>query len=494
MKLDLSGPPPRARTLEEAQKIIDFLWQALRELKTEFENKIEAQALEIRELKARLAKNSQNSSKPPSSDALNKPNPKSQRARSERKTGGQKGHVGVTLEQVANPDFIEDHKVQACENCRCSLEGVEVMNAERRQEFEIPPIKVQITEHRAEVKVCPNCGFENKAKFPEHITQPVQYGSRVKAMATYFSQGQLLPYKRLQEIFRDIYALPLSEGTLFNINHGCYEQLTWYEEEAKRQIIASEVANLDESGIRVKKELQWLHVAATPELTYYEIHQKRGAEAMNEIGILPKFKGHAIHDHWKPYFSYNCKHGLCNAHHLRELTYHAEQYAQTWCEKMRELLLTIKEAVEKSKEDGRQKLSEEQINYFCNKFNQVLKKGAEEIPILPQTSKKRGREKQHPTKNLWNRLREYQKETLAFMYDFSVPFTNNQGERDIRMAKLKQKISGCFRSQRGAKIFCRIRGYISTVRKNGFNILDALTKTFEGNPILPSENCRFDTS
>lgn len=453
--------------------------------------------LRVKELEGQLAKNSRNSSKPPSSDGLNRPHPKSLRKSTGRKTGGQEGHAGSTLEPVAQPDFIEEHKIGCCERCGCALEGVELIGQERRQEFELPPVKVQVTEHRAEVKKCPLCGLINKAKFPDKITQPVQYGSRVKSMATYFNQSQLLPYERTQEIFRDLYALPLSEGTLVNINRTCYAELRNFDAQIKQYLESSDLVHFDESGMRVKKELQWLHVSATDSLTHYEIHEKRGTEAMEAIGILPKFKGRAIHDHWKPYFHYQCGHALCNAHHLRELTYHHEQYEQKWCGEMEECLLAIKDEVDKHKVSNKAKLPPKKLHCFRRKYDKILRDGLKEIPMLQhcELPPKRGRKKQHSSKNLWDRLFEYREPTLAFMYDFNVPFTNNQGERDIRMVKLKQKISGCFRSQQGASIFCRIRGYLSTVRKQRINLLDALALVFEGTPFIPIiANKQSDTS
>lgn len=440
----------------------------------------------IKELEGQLAKNSRNSGKPPSSDGLKKPSPKSQRKNNGRKTGGQKGHIGSTLEQVVNPDFVKEYKINACADCNYELKDIEPFDHERRQEFEISPVKMQVTEHRAELKICPACSLRNKAKFPQNITQPVQYGNRVRSVATYFSQCHLLPYERLQDIFRDIYALPLSEGTLFNINNACYEKLNGFEEEVKQQITCGSLAHFDESGMRVEKKLHWLHVSSTDKLTHYEIHKKRGTDAMDAITILPNFRGRAIHDHWKPYFNYACDHGLCNSHHIRELTYHEEHYAQIWCKKMKECLLNIKDEVDKRKAANHMELESEKLNHFEQEFDQILQDGLNELPeLIHCETKKRGRKKQHPTKNLWDRLFEYKKEALAFMYDFEVPFTNNQGEQDIRMTKIKQKISGCFRSVLGAKIFCRIRGYISTVRKHGINILDALANVFEGTSFIP---------
>lgn len=440
----------------------------------------------VGKLEAQLAKNSRNSSKPPSSDGLKKPKPKSQRKKSGCQSGGQEGHAGTTLEQVNNPDFIETHLVDVCENCGASLVKVESKSHECRQVFDLPPIELQVTEHRVEVKACPKCGFINKGKFPEEITQPVQYGPGVKATATYFSKYQLLPYARLKECFQDVFNFSLSEGTLYNTYATCHEKLENHDGQVQQLLIEAPIAYFDESGLRVNKKLHWLHVASTEELTHYSVHEKRGHEAMDDIGILPQFNGRAIHDHWSSYFNYDCDHGLCNSHHLRELTYMEEQYKQEWARKLKACLLDIKEEVDKRKSAGRQKMQPTRLRYFETRYNRILREGLKEIPRIKATPKKRGRVKQHPAKNLLDRLQEYKRETLAFMHDFRVPFTNNQGEQDIRMIKSKQKVSGCFRSNQGSKMFCRIRGYISTVRKHSINVLDALRDAFNGKPFIPS--------
>lgn len=443
-------------------------------------------SLAFEELRAMVAKNSRNSSKPPSSDGLKKPNPKSRRKKGERKSGGQEGHKGTTLEQVITPAIIERHQVGCCKNCNCNLDLAGLLGYEVRQEFEIPPVKAQVTEHQAEIKICPNCGTRNVGSFPEHISQPVQYGARVKATISYLGQQHLLPYKRLQDVCQDLWGIKLSEGTVANTYTACANGLATYTEHTKEQIKLSPVIHLDESGLRVKKTLYWLHVAATDTLTHYEVHPKRGNEAMDKIDILPGYENHAVHDHWKPYFNYNCKHSLCNAHHLRELIYHEEQYAQSWCREMREYLLKIHDVVDSSKSVGQSSLSSEQLHNFEHDYTQILERGRKDIPELkPNLEAKRGRKKSHPSQNLWNRLANYKSETLAFMHDFRVPFSNNQGEQDIRMIKVKQKVSGCFRSEVGAEVFCQIRGYVSTVRKNGLNIFDALVNVFKGKPFMP---------
>ncbi len=480
----------RQIVLRQAQEI-EYLKEQLKQRDHQLKLKDDEIVLlkaRVTELEGQLAKNSQNSSKPPSSDGLKKPAPKSSREKSGRKTGGQEGHEGSTLNQVDNPDSIEQHDVHLCEQCHCDLSEVAPNHVEKRQEFEIPPMKKQVTEHQALVKTCPRCGLVNKGKFPEHITQPVQYGLRVKGLATYYNQYHLIPYQRLQTVFQDVYDIRLSEGTLLNTFIACHEKLENFDNAVKEAVIVSPQAHFDESGLRVNKKLHWLHVASTENLTHYEVHEKRGTEAMDDIGILPKFKGKAVHDHWQSYFNYTCEHVLCNAHHCRELVYHEEQYKQSWCKDMKALLLTIKTEVDSLKTEGHTKMAAQRLENYENEYARILNNGLSEIPVLPiatNTAGKRGRKKKHPTKNLWNRLNNCKKETLAFMTDFTVPFTNNLGEQDIRMIKVKQKVSGCFRSLSGAKMFCRTRGYISTARKNGQNILDALINVFKGSPFTP---------
>jgi len=442
----------------------------------------------IKALEAQLSKNSQNSSKPPSSDGFKKPNPKSQRLKGVRKSGGQDGHLGTTLSQVEDPDVVVKHTVKVCENCASELAGVSPLGYERRQEFDLPEVQPIVIEHQVEIKTCPHCGCQTKGKFPADITQPVQYGPRVKAMASYLSHYQLLPYARLQEFFEDVFKLPLSEGTLFNINKVCYEKLEDYEIHIKRMLTLSPIVHFDESGLRVIKELHWLHVASTENLTHYEMHKKRGREAMDDIGILPVFEGIAVHDHWKPYFHYGKKHGLCNAHHARELTYHEEQYGQEWSKKLKEILFEIRQVVNAHKRVGDLMMDPKRLSYFSRQYSHILREGLKEIPPVHQGEKKRGKPRQHPAKNLFDRLRDFKRETLAYMYDFTVNFTNNRAEQDIRMIKVKQKISGCFRSHQGSKMFLRSRGYISTARKNAINPLDALTNAFKGMPFIPSPN------
>ncbi len=357
--------------------------------------------------------------------------------------------------------------------------------------FDIPARHIEVTEHQSVVKVCPHCGAENRAEFPSEVSQPTQYGTNVKAHATYLTNYHHLPLERTAQFFDDVFGHRVSEGVILGANVEEAEHVTPSNETVKQQLIDAEVTNFDESGLRVEGKGQWLHVASTPELTYYEVHEKRGREGMDAIGILPEFQGTAVHDHWKSYFTYTqCDHGLCNAHHLRELECVAEQYQQTWAEEMGALLRDINEDVKQTRMSC-DHLEAQKISQYEARYDAILEVGFRANPPPPeetQQPKKRGKRKQSPPKNLLDRLQKYKTEVLRFMGDFRVPFDNNQGERDIRMMKVKQKVSGTFRTKTGAKQFCRIRGYISTARKQGVNVLDALKRAFQGSPFIPDES------
>ena len=445
----------------------------------------------VRHLEEQLAKNSRNSSKPPSTDGFKKPSPKSLRKKGQRKSGGQPGHTGHTLKMAENPDHTEIHHVEVCECCRRSLTDQPADSVEKRQVHDLPVLRLIVTEHQAETKQC-CCGHLNKATFPEGVNAPVQYGEGVKAAAVYVKNYQYLPYERACELLADLLGCPLSEGTLANIISQCDDLTENPVAQIKEMIEQASVAHFDETGSRVEAKLWWLHSASTENATYYDIHRKRGSEAIDDIGILPDFTGRAIHDFWKPYFGYSCLHGLCNAHHLRELIFVHEQHHQDWADHMIDCLLDIKDAVDQAKQTT-DHLDKKQIQAFKARYQQILNEGFAQNPLpplSPNAKKKRGRRKKSKPRNLLERLDEHRKEALAFMYDFEVPFDNNLAERDIRMMKVQQKISGMFRTEEGAKAFCRIRSYISTARKNAVGAMDALTRLFNGNPFVPV----FDTS
>ena len=442
----------------------------------------------IEELKDQIAKNSRNSGKPPSSDGYTKKPTNLRRLQKSKgkKKGGQRGHKGVTLEQVKNPDETINCSALKCSHCSCSLENEAVSDYEKRQVFDIPPIEISVTQYQAEIKKCPRCQKETKGLFPQGVTNYVQYGSRIKALASYLNNYHHIPLARTSEIFFDLYNHPLSQTAIMQANQELAQKLEGSIESIREQLIKSLVVQFDETGMRVAGKLNWTHVASTKKLTYYDIHQKRGQEAINDINILPSIKGIAIHDHWKPYLKYeNCQHGLCNAHHLRELIFVLERYEQGWTEKMIKHLITIKKEVEKAKERGGEKLSFKLIRKLKEQYEIIIQEGllCNPLPLKPP-KKKRGRPKKSVPRNLLDRLYCYQEEVLAFMYDFNVPFDNNLPERDIRMVKLKQKISGAFRTFEGAKTFCQIRSYISTVRKNSYNVIDAINEAFEDRPLM----------
>jgi len=446
-------------------------------------SKLPALQTQVADLEARLHMNSRNSSKPPSTDEFCKP--KSRREKSDKPSGGQKGHPGHTLKMTANPDFTVTHRMDSCSNCGEHLELIETPDYEKRQVFDLPKLKMEVTEHRCERGKCPHCGCISKSAFPEDVTQSVQYGNNLKSLCIYLKEYQLLPYDRLTEFFEDVFRHTISEGTLFNFNCATYKALESVEVEIKDRVAAANVAHFDETGVRVLGIRQWLHVASTPNLTHYAYHAKRGNQATDDIDILPRFKGTAVHDFWKPYLTYKCSHSLCNAHQIRELIAIKERTGQQWSQEMIDLLLEIKAAVEERKSIANA-FEPEHIDIYLQKYQQIISRGYLDNPPPDEPpKKKRGRTKQSKAKNMLDRLRNYQRETLAFMYDFNVPFENNLGERDLRMMKVKQKISGTFRSELGAKMFCRIRGYISTARKNSIPVLTAIKSALAGKPFIP---------
>ena len=416
--------------------------------------------------------NSKNSSKPPSTDPNRKR--KSEKESGAKKVGGQHGHIGVRLSKVDNPDVV---KMINLDRRTLPRGHYKVIGYEARQVVDIE-ISTIITEYRAQI-LEDEKGKRYVAEFPEGVKSEVQYGNEIKIHAVYMSQFQLLPYQRIQDYFNDQVDISLSTGSLVNFNQDAYGRLECFEKIVKNKLADSKVVNADETGINVNGKRLWLHSASNDLWTYFCPHAKRGNEAMDDIGILPKFTGVLCHDHWKPYYKYSCQHALCNAHHLRELTRVEEDYKQTWATAMKELLLKINEAVQ----NAGGKLEKQEAEQYRTRYREILK-NADETECLPpeklNREKKRGRIKKTIPRNLLERLMKFENDVLRFMEDEVTPFTNNQGENDLRMTKVQQKISGCFRSMEGAHTFCRIRGYLLTCRKHGMTATEALRIMFAG--------------
>jgi len=443
----------------------------------------------IQRLEDQLAKNSRNSGKPPSSDGYDQPAPKSLRKRSRRRSGGQVGHKGETLKMVEKPDHVRVHRVEACLHCGHSMKRRKALQIERRQVFDVPPMKLEVTEHRAEIKECPICGQESRAGFPRQASQAVQYGTEIKSQMVYLNSEQHIPLERTCDLLEEWYGHRPSEGTIVAACAEAAEKVEPANQAVKEHLVEKEaVVNFDESGLMINGNLNWLHSASTARLTWYAIHPKRGSAAMNEIGILPRLKGRAVHDDLAAYFLYEINHALCNAHHLRTLIFLLERHPQKWIEPLKDLLLKIKAKVEAAKERGQTALSVRQRNFFLKAYDQWIAQGLRANPPPKETDRKqgqRGKLKQTPARNLLLRLQKQKASVLAFMDDFNVPFDNNQAERDLRMIKVKQKVSGGFRSIKGAQNFCQIRSYLSTARKNGVKALAALRLALAGSPFSP---------
>lgn len=420
----------------------------------------------------RLGLNSRNSSKPPASDTNRQKKPKSGNG---NKPGGQKGHAGNHLELVDDPNWVEQIKVD-----RTTLPtggNFQHVGYERRQLFDIQ-ISRFVTEYQAEI-LEDEKGHRIVAPFPDQIKVKTQYASGVKIHSVYMSIFQLLPYKRIEEHFSDQFGMPLSAGSIYNFNKEVYEKLAPFESWVKMELTKALLLHADETGINIGGKRKWLHVACNATLTWLMPHNKRGGEAIEDMGVLPDYTSTLVHDHWKPYYQLDCHHALCNAHHLRELERAWEQDNQQWAQTMKKLLLEINDAVDAA--GG--KLDTAKTDTYRERYRKLLKEAETECPPPDESKRKkgqRGRLKRSKARNLLERLLRYEEDVLRFMMESEVPFTNNQGERDLRMTKVQQKISGCFRSEQGAVMFARIRSYLSTCQKNGVSSAEALRLLYEG--------------
>jgi len=440
---------------------------------------------EIKKLKENANKDSSNSSKPPSTDNGFKEKESKKDKSSNRKRGGQEGKTSNNLKKSDNPDIVKVLEVSICSKCNHSLEDVEAKSISTKQVFDIPPVKMQITEFQQHNKVCPCCNTMNKPNFPDGLNSYVQYGDNIKAFITYLNTYQMVPYERITELVEDFTLHKMSSGTVYNILNDFYNKLESFEENTKEQLLKSAVINVDETGTNVGAKLHWSHVISTSVLTYYMIHEKRGSEAIDDMEILSLFDGIAVHDHWKAYNKYDCTHSFCNAHILRELNGIIENEGVIWASDMHKLLTQMNDYLYTLKMNGQTSPSKGKIQQFYQRYDDICKSAQKYYPPPTEPPKTKRKPKQCKGKNLLDRLVEHKEGTLMFFINLLVPFTNNLAERDLRMLKVKEKISGCFASFKGAEMFNRIRGFISTMKKNNRSVLEELANVLKGNVYMP---------
>ena len=477
----------QSQALLQARQLNHQLTRRLRELEHELEGTDQP----------RVERDSHNSSLPPALDPPWKKvnRTRSLRQQSGRKAGGQPGHRGATLKQTAHPDHVIIHAAQTCLGCGSALDEAGVVTSECRQVFDLPPVKMIVTEHRREARRCPACGAATKGQFPQGVLAPTQYGPSVLARSAYLNLYQLLPAARTAEALRDLFGCSPSPAIVQRAGQIISTKLVRTEQRIKAALRDSAVIGADETGLRVAGQGGYVHVARTAELTHYAYDERRGKAAMDEIGILPQFGGTLVRDGWASYQWYgHCRHGLCNAHLLRDLVFVAETdpAQEVWTKPLSELLIEIKEAAAKARRAGDSQLSEEMKSIYLGRYNRLVKKADQLNPHPPRKEPAPGspqpkRPPLSPARKLINRLQRRADEVLRFMSDLAVPFDNNGSERDLRMVKLQQKIGGCFRTKDGANSFCRVRSYLSTARKQGHALLRSLERVLSGKPLtLPS--------
>jgi len=437
----------------------------------------------IGDLEVRLGKNPRNSSMPPSAEGLSKPPSPSraERRAAKRKPGKQPGTEGKHLARVAEPDEVQAHVPVACESCGADLADAEVVSTERRQVFDLPEIALRVTEHVVERRRCA-CGCETKAVFPKAATAPACYGPGVRALAVYLAVHQHLPFDRMAQLFRDVLGQEVSVGALAQMVTEAADATGPFLDNVKVLLRAADAVHFDETGGRVSGRLHWVHSASTALLTLVDCHRRRGRLAMDDLGVIGSMTGIAIHDGWKPYRSYDVVHALCNAHHLRELTAIGVVWDQGWANDLAALLVEAKTAVEAAQRAGRDHLDDTTLHSIRVRYGKLVAKGIAANPE-PAAGKRHGYEKK--AHNLLLRLDHQRADVLRFATNFRASFDNNQAERDIRMVKLQQKISGSWRTLDGARDFCAIRSYVSTLRKNQHDILGGLRLLFDSHAWLP---------
>lgn len=446
---------------------------------------LSSQEARIKELEDQIAKNSRNSSKPPSSD--NKGEVARKKGGKGRKAGGQLGHRGHHLDLSSAPDEVIRYAVAECPCCNRSLSEGEVERVERKQIVDISFPKRHVVEHQIVLSRCPDCGqVWESSEVPDEVVHRTAYGPSVKAYCSYLHSYHQLPYERISELMKEMADIPLSPGSIVNFQKVAYERLASFEEALKEGLGKSRAIFCDETGMRVNLQNYWMHTVCNDRYSYFHIDPKRGQEAMDRMGILPDYQGIAHHDAWASYFRYqNPQHSLCNAHLLRELIFLSENHDQQWAQKMIALLVRIKYLVDQS---DKSILSAQWQGRLRKQYRQIVQEGMKLHPPPQKKKGQRGRIAKSKSRNLLERLQKCEDQYLRFMIQSEAQFDNNRAERDLRMNKVKMKISGCFRSERGAKYFARMRSFILTMQKNERNILEELISVFDlknTNPLVP---------
>jgi transposase len=457
------------RTKSDPEGVVDLVLSLM--------DQVEERTKRAEKLEDQLKKDSSNSSKPPSSDGPgSKPKKtRSLRGKSGKKSGGQLGHKGHRLEPRQEPDTIIEHRLKVCPVTGRRLSDTDVVSKIRCQVFDIPDPKMEVTEHVYFVYSVPNSKKTVHQAYIHGASQRTQYGPRFGSLLVYLKDYQLIPLLRITQLCFDLYGQKISQATIDRFRKPCSEHLERFEAHLKKQLLNSPVLHSDETGIRIGKKTQWLHVLCTEEETLLWTSAYRGRRAIDEMGILHDFKGTLVHDCWSSYFTLDCEHALCNAHLLRELAFFVDIKASRWAQRMTELL--------------RQALGQPQMTStrgWKQRYANILAAAEKENPYTAPVRKKgqRGRTAKPAVNNLIERFKKHRESILRFITDQAVPFTNNQAERDLRMAKVQQKISGTFRTQKGAQIFARIRSYISTAQKKGVSVYHALLNAIEKQPMF----------
>jgi transposase len=438
---------------------------------------------EVRRLRDIAAQSSRNSSRPPSTDRPEQPQPKSLRQKSGRKPGGQPGHPGRTLRSSDHPQHTVIHPLQECE-CGEDLSQEPALDFERRQVFDLPPLNLECTEHRGEIKECPCCHKLVTAPFPEEVKAPVQYGKNFRSLLAYFYDAQLGASLRIRQMCEEMFGYAVSEATVQSARQEQYQALEPFEERLEKILPQEPVLHVDETSLPVNRIKHWLHVICTPLLTFFSVQALRGKEAIHAIGIVPQFTGWLMHDFLSSYLSFeNCLHTFCKSHLMRELVFIFEQHQQSWAKDLYDLFLEMLRYVQEQRARAAP-VGRAEYKRWQRRYRQILRAGRQTNPLTSAQMSGECR-KQTKEQNLLDRLEAYDEFILAFLWAWELPFTNNQAERDFRFMKTRIKISGCFRTLDGARRHVRIRSYICTLRKQGLPVLEYLRRALDGRPFLP---------